>query len=545
MHGLYKSIKKSNFEFYKDRFFSLSLNDFRDVETILSLLNEVSPEADPNKAFLLLTGYNMIAKNNFNKNDYLLQNAKRAFPKYRSKKIWQDRFKKYIGKEYISVRLFNYNEDNKRIVFNDFKGLPYNKRNSDYLDCVRNFAWKPFNPKTAKNGQYFYFKKGVEAETEQQYVKIFAEFGDKSDKNLSGPCAAKSKRGKIKVSLEELINTAKGMRGIDDVCFEVMSGNLYKKVRNNSVEETNEIEIDGLTNIVGMVGAGKSTLVKALTVNLCGKGYKLVIVTDTVSDVFKLYNYFKQFRINCSPLIGRSDRIKYINQIAKNGQMYLNYEMSKYLTGACIVDGQNFKDNTGVVLGEEPCFRLRKDDSFTSYLCPYFESCSCTLMQRDANNSDLVITTDAGFAKSKIGSERRLFLETVIDCADLVIFDECDRVQKKFDETFNPDVEFNRFNHANSNDIKKYLEMGTMDRLEDPLHEYRALQLLAPNVLSAVTRATQKDLGDWRKKAMAQTFSSLTLLNDLEEKKEITKSVHNQIYELIIEKDRGSVKSCF
>ena len=68
-------------------------------------------------------------------------------------------------------------------------------------------------------------------------------------------------------------------------------------------------------------------------------------------------------RVSVSPVIGRGGREKYIDQVAKAQEKYLQNEYSKYLTAPCIVDGmaKNKSDKSSVpMFGNEPCGSLMK-----------------------------------------------------------------------------------------------------------------------------------------------------------------------------------------
>ena len=110
---------------------------------------------------------------------------------------------------------------------------------------------------------------------------------------------------------------AKKLENIDDASYlyKVLKENKIKCVKNKKVLEAEEIEINGLVNIVGMVGAGKTTLLKILGYYLSNIDKRVLIVADTVSNVFKLNEFFVSLGCKSSPLIGRGERIKYINQM--------------------------------------------------------------------------------------------------------------------------------------------------------------------------------------------------------------------------------------
>lgn len=167
-------------------------------------------------------------------------------------------------------------------------------------------------------------------------------------------------------------------------------------------------------------------------VSILGKqnGKRIVIVLDTVAEVFNLWMYLNKLSVNCSPLVGRSERLKYINQIAEPNKTCLPSSLSQYLTNACLVDGMNDGDEASLAYGKEPCFSLKEPGKSKAFLCPYFNICHGAKMLRDCYTASVVLTSVAGFAISRVGKNREPFLDVALRKFDIVIFDESDRVQK-------------------------------------------------------------------------------------------------------------------
>lgn len=71
--------------------------------------------------------------------------------------------------------------------------------------------------------------------------------------------------------------------------------------------------------------------------------------------------------------------------------------------------------------------------------------CPAVRMYRDVYTSNVIVTTVQGLAAIRLLGDNKLFLEYVLEQADLVIFDECDKVQKTLDEFFTPSASFDKF----------------------------------------------------------------------------------------------------
>lgn len=322
----------------------------------------------------------------------------------------------------------------------------------------------------------------------------------------------KKTRKKISVSTDELLASAVEMaeKKPDDYCYSILKSNTLKAVTEGNVKSANRLEIDKITNLVGMVGSGKSTLMKVLSYHLAKADKKVLLVLDTVSSVLEMCSYLSQFGVSVSPVIGRSGREKYIDQVAKAHEKYLQNEYSKYLTAPCIIDGmaKNKSDKSSVpMFGSEPCRSLMKNKKH--YNCPYMDICPAVRMYRDVYTSNVIVTTVQGLAAIRLLGDNKLFLEYVLEQADLVIFDECDKVQKTLDEFFTPSASFDKFrqNAATLCSEAMNKETEALDGMEKNESGYIRKLMRSLGVCMAVREAISAYGGTWRT-ILSRTFSA-------------------------------------
>lgn len=322
----------------------------------------------------------------------------------------------------------------------------------------------------------------------------------------------KKTRKKISVSTDELLASAAEMaeKKPDDYCYSILKSNTLKAVTEGNVKSANRLEIDKITNLVGMVGSGKSTLMKVLSYHLAKADKKVVLVLDTVSSVLEMCSYLSQFGVSVSPVIGRSGREKYIDQVAKAHEKYLQNEYSKYLTAPCIIDGmaKNKSDkSSSPMFGNEPCRSLMKNKKH--YNCPYMDICPAVRMYRDVYTSNVIVTTVQGLAAIRLLGDNKLFLEYVLEQADLVIFDECDKVQKTLDEFFTPSASFDKFrqNAAALCSEAMNKETEALDGMEKNESGYIRKLMRSLGVCMAVREAINAYGGTWRT-ILSRTFSA-------------------------------------
>lgn len=513
---------------------------FAAIEAVLHLLQVYAPDADPQKAYLLFAQYQLIGIAQCNGMDHVLQNVRNTLGYYRSRKYWQDDFSEYCDPKYAAIRAFSVGSGaNGLQVTKEKTGYPYSfeKRIVEWDRYWTATDEKKTELPVAEDGRFSYIYLGNEdGEAERVFVTIPKKHSEAQniEKNSQGLC-----REPISISVAELLDCAQKMYEIDpkDYCYKILQQNVIKEVNTGKVSLCQTLNVHQLVNIVGMVGSGKSTLIKVLSFWAHLHQKQIVVVVDTVTEVLNLWNYLNRFGVKCSPLIGRGERLKYINQIVQAGETCLPEHLSQYLTNACIIDGMDDAREDSLVYGKEPCYSLKKG---RNHLCPYFDKCPGTKMLRECYSSSVVITTVAGFAISRIGKNRELFLDMVMRQIDIVVFDESDRVQKTLDQLFMPETSFDKYISECAEECSSYMRMTSQKREENrAVQYYDELQRQSVTVMSCVLKALRQDLGEWNRITYGDSFSALTLLDNLfrDKKYGIPEETYKQLYSLIDPED--------
>lgn len=516
---------------------AMPLPRFAALEAVLHLFLLNAPDADPTKAYLLFAQYHLIGTAGCTPMEHILQKARQTLGCYRSQKYWQDALSAYRQSKYDAVRAFVFEERNGALTVSrreENYPYPYPKRQKEWETFWSDQVEEVPAPSYAGKGAYKYFYPNMD-NGEMEAVHITFET-EQIPINVMQP-PMKGKRPPLMVSMQELLTAAEEMAAIcpEDPCHQILKTNILKEVSDSTVQTSEKLTIGEVCNIVGMVGSGKTTLIKVLAFWCHQHGYRIAVVVDTVADVLNLQKYLSSFGVSVSPLIGRGERLKYINQVTQPDQGCLTEHYSRYLTPLCLVDGMDAQHKKAIAFGKEPCYAIMNGNQ--RKLCPYFDVCPGTRMQRDCYTASVVLTTVAGFAVSRVGQIHETFLEVVIRDFDLVIFDESDRVQKTLDQLFMPETSFDKYIRESGGDSKRFMEMGSIHREENPVfYRYAEMQLQSTTVLSCIIRALQHDLGAWRKITYGNPFSALTLLESLyheETAYQIPKFVYEAIYALI------------
>lgn len=524
----------------------MPLARFAAIEAVLHLLNLNAPDADPAKAYLLFTQYQLIGTAACTAMEHTLQQARRTLGYYRSQKYWQDDLREYQDQKYDAVRAFSFEDLDGATGFSKAEETypyPYAARLKEWTRFWAEQSEEAKAPAYAGAGTYKYLYENKET-GEVEPVKV--RFDGDCTTSTQTKIPEKGRRAPISVSLDELLATAEEMAELcpGDPCHKILSTNILKQINGASVSLCTELTIREVINIVGMVGAGKSTLIKVLAFWCHKNGYRIAVVVDTVAEVLNLQKYLSAFKVTASPLIGRSERLKYINQVTQPDETCLPAGFSQYLTPICLVDGMDTQHSAAIAFGKEPCYTLKKGGK--NYLCPYFSQCPGTRMLRECYTTSVVLTTVAGFAASRVGAQRETFLELAIRDFDLVIFDESDRVQKTLDHFFMPETSFNSYIRECAEDCSAYMQLSSKRREENLAEQrYDEMQRQSVTVLSCLVKSLHRELGTWRQIAYGDHFSALTLLEDLyqdESDYKIPQNVYKSIYNLIDMQDEDSVR---
>lgn len=490
---------------------SVYIDDFIKAEMTLALLEKCKPEGDPTKAYLLLHNYSLLGEVVCDETAFLLQKAHRLLHSCSSKMNWakvlenyrnaQSEFCLYIFTEKIE-------KGSKILKFARNTELAVEPDRADvYFKYIRKHK-EDRHFEYAKGGEYSY---SIKDKTSSTVYSADVKIPDRTPQMPISPPPKKTRK-KISVSTDELLASAVEMaeKKPDDYCYSILKSNTLKAVTEGNVKSANRLEIDKITNLVGMVGSGKSTLMKVLSYHLAKADKKVLLVLDTVSSVLEMCSYLSQFGVSVSPVIGRSGREKYIDQVAKAHEKYLQNEYSKYLTAPCIIDGmaKNKSDKSSVpMFGSEPCRSLMKNKKH--YNCPYMDICPAVRMYRDVYTSNVIVTTVQGLAAIRLLGDNKLFLEYVLEQADLVIFDECDKVQKTLDEFFTPSASFDKFrqNAATLCSEAMNKETEALDGMEKNESGYIRKLMRSLGVCMAVREAISAYGGTWRT-ILSRTFSA-------------------------------------
>lgn len=312
------------------------------------------------------------------------------------------------------------------------------------------------------------------------------------------------------------------------------------------------LHLDGLLHLVGMVGAGKSTLMTLVAVWGAQKGLRTTLVVGDVAEQLRLCELFTHLDLPAVPVLGPTSRQTHVERLhrrlASRGlDNLLDHDAYGFddLSTVCVVDALRGAEAAEPLrYADAPCTTLhpekhstaddpepegglpgvwdptaravrepkpRSDDELkgTPRGCPIWAECPRHRAARNQVDALIWVANPASLVQSAVpahlNDERLRHLELACTRSDIVFVDEADAVQMRFDELFAPSATLVR------PDVESWLDQLHTHKIEE-LSRYGRLPLTDRDVeqwnaaLAVVTTTTdrlyrmlisEEDLCEW------------------------------------------------
>lgn len=436
------------------------------VELGLYLLESLLPNATAKSLWVLLTGYDysfVVSQNWTQQQRKMLSIARHLLAQYTSPKLWSDALDKYQeyaeetrGYEITELDTFE-RQTNITVANNRFEVYERTLTTPVALSQRKEVSW-------ATEGQY-----KCEVEKRMDTVTITSELADFSrppSHNLNN----NSQRETLNIPWRDLYFTAEWMdeqltaKGLNPIwvnCFERMKLEVFNDAQ--ELVEADYLRLDRVRHLGGIPSAGKSVLMKILTVYAYRQGLKVTLIVADVLQIFDLIKTFTEVNINeVAPILGNSNKASHLSRLHKavyNANPDTPYNQNhpgfKYLSSACLLTPYiTPKLEKAFEIGKQPCFSLEpmeseEDEEFTSNkYCPAYGVCPSHQKERDLVKASIWIATPGSLIYSKvprtINRENIIYFELMARRSDLVIIDEVDQHQAYLDSAFSPNQTLRR-----------------------------------------------------------------------------------------------------
>ncbi|AFZ35798.1 hypothetical protein Sta7437_2253 [Stanieria cyanosphaera PCC 7437] len=516
-----------------------------DIELGLYLLKVLLPNTTARSLWVLLTGYNHSFPESQNWTEEqikMLAIARHLLAKYCSPKLWSDALDEYLEypeetRGYEIVESGNFaRRTNITVANNRFEIYEKTLNTVVALSQRKEVPW-------ATEGQY-----KCEVEKRMDTINItsnLVRFPLPPSHNLQG----RSQRKILAIPWSDLHSTAEWMdkqltaKGLNPIwvsCFDRMKLEVFND--DEKLVEADYLKLDHIRHLGGIPSAGKSVLMKVLTVYAYRKGLKVTLIVADVLQIFDLIKTFTEININdVAPILGNSNKASHLSRLHKavynanpNEPYNQNHPGFKYLSNTCLLTPYITPRLEKVFeIGEQPCFNLEPiepdegEEFARNKYCPAYGVCPSHQKERDLVEASIWIATPGSLIYSKvprtINRENISYFELMARRSDLVIIDEVDQHQAYLDIAFSPnqtlrrparDAWIDQLHDLVETKLKytqsKLLHKDFISDWWDALQEARQI---ADTIYGLLTEENRINLGKWR--SYKKYFTDWLLLNEV------------------------------
>lgn len=216
------------------------------------------------------------------------------------------------------------------------------------------------------------------------------------------------------------------------------------------LQEDQSLTLDGLVHLIGLPGAGKTTLITLLCILLARRGLR-VAVFFTAIQVAREYletlrRYLNRDGKRVALLMGHSAEThrRHANQLAEliatqgEGGFGRWREGADLLAQSCALPAfaDDWPTDAEWALGEAPCESLYEPGTKGSRLCPAWSLCGRVKNQRELVGANIwlghILSADT-VVPAHTSTEQLQYFELAARTFDLIIVDEADDTQKVLD----------------------------------------------------------------------------------------------------------------
>ncbi|MFI0711395.1 hypothetical protein ACH4SK_12185 [Streptomyces inhibens] len=273
--------------------------------------------------------------------------------------------------------------------------------------------------------------------------------------------------------------SGKWVRRLEDLQLDVLAADGLH------FERTSVLRLDQLLHLVGMVGAGKSTLMNLIAVWGARKGLRTTLVVGDVAEQLTLVGQFRDLGLKAAPVIGGTTREQHASRLhrrlaARGRASLLQHDDPAFddLSTVCVLDAQRGLEAAEPLrYVDAPCTELRPvkkpgptavgdiqmpvyrhdvsegdtdestrgvepEASRSDHGCPVWSVCPRHATARELVDALIWVANPASLLQSAVpnhlNAERLRHLELACLRSDIVIVDEADRVQMQLDTAFAP-----------------------------------------------------------------------------------------------------------
>ena len=274
---------------------------------------------------------------------------------------------------------------------------------------------------------------------------------------------ASRKRGPFPVTRDDLAQAFKEMDRALESHPEITDRNFEQRFENMTFSRVDQaagrlvdglgvFTIDEVAHTVGLMNAGKSTLVDGLAFIGVQRGLRVGYVMPSISAALAKVRFLRALGIRAVPLIGRTTRERHVESYwrdelydADGGPALPGRQVdpaAEFTTSMCLLEPLRTGAGRGdAPLREEdfPCHgRLKLPGKRELHDCPLTHVCPQQAAARAIPDAQVWVMTSSGLVSSRMEASSYVArqVEVIQHELDLLLVDEADKVMGDFDQRF-------------------------------------------------------------------------------------------------------------
>jgi hypothetical protein len=431
----------------------------------------------------LLTLHRLPRLHNFSDDEWrLISYARYRIPNYISRQRWRDDLREYalMPDRTKLYQVSRHTALDHQMLASTRKSLDFGGHLSAYDICIQERpSYQYSDYRMAHPGQIYYFDTYPENASRRYPVSV--ELPDniivqppqwrshvpniKDNDQLERYIQTRQRRKRDSIHLDwtrDIVSESRLMESKDP------DRNWAQRISEMSLQNrdgTSDLTIDGQIHTVGMVGAGKSTLVKVVSHHIVrsGEDARIAVIVPSTMDAFSFANEINKILGSDSDkpaavvYFGWTGRDKYIRSFLNEHGDDPSHFGHRWVSQSCalmahIAPSDMADMQSAPRPGTEPCEKLAdsplksENDDLTRFqppkrniVCPFIAQCPSHQKLYDLEQARIIVTT-AGALQSRLPGffdPRRLLLaDYIYEQVDIVFVDEADEVQSFEDDLF-------------------------------------------------------------------------------------------------------------
>lgn len=214
------------------------------------------------------------------------------------------------------------------------------------------------------------------------------------------------------------------------------------------------LDLAQLHHIVGMVGAGKTTVMDVVAMWAASHGHTVLIVVADVVSALRRVELFNRYHCPAAPVLGASSRSRHVQQLHRpgaqpvDGMTAMANPLLDWASTACALSVHRSVPGPWDV-DAAPCTGLKQTavgprggQRTIRHVCSLWSKCQRHRGSRALVDANIWVATPAGLVYTHVPAPLvdydLRYLEMAWHRSDLIIVDEADQVQAQLDGAFSP-----------------------------------------------------------------------------------------------------------